>query len=242
MHFRLVRIGSRLRAATEITAACSALMMSCTSIPAYAQTNESADTGTTDETQQEETQPEEDESLPPLAPEGNMTLVDDITSEKTGKQFITVVSKNGNYFYIIIDRDDQGENTVHFLNTVDESDLLALMDDKDAQAILDAEAQEEAEKTAAEQAAKEQAEKEAAEKASQSETTPTVQDKKPINWIPAAVCVMLAGIGVVGFFAIRMKKKTQKTDQQPDPDADYHEDDDGYDLPEEKDNEENREG
>ena len=53
---------------------------------------------------------------------------------------------------------------------------------------------------------------------------------------------MLAGIGVVGFFAIRMKKKTQKTDQQPDPDADYHEDDDGYDLPEEKDNEENREG
>ena len=221
---------------------CSALMMSCTSIPAYAQTNESADTGTTDETQQEETQPEEDESLPPLAPEGNMTLVDDITSEKTGKQFITVVSKNGNYFYIIIDRDDQGDNTVHFLNTVDESDLLALMDDKDAQAILDAEAQEEAEKTAAEQAAKEQAEKEAAEKASQSETTPTVQEKKPINWIPAAVCVMLAGIGVVGFFAIRMKKKTQKTDQQPDPDADYHEDDDGYDLPEEEDNEESTEG
>ena len=128
---------------------CSALMMSCTSIPAYAQTNESTDPGTTEETVQEETQPEEDEDLPPLTPEGNMTLVDDITSEKTGKQFITVVSKNGNYFYIIIDRDDQGENTVHFLNTVDESDLLALMDEKDAQAILDAEAQEEAEKTAA---------------------------------------------------------------------------------------------
>ena len=46
---------------------------------------------------------------------------------------------------------------------------------------------------------------------------------------------MLAGIGVVGFFAIRMKKKTQKTEQQPDPDADYNEDDDGYDLPEETD-------
>lgn len=212
-------------------------MMSCTSIPAYAQTNESADPGTTEEKHQEETQPEEDESLPPLTPEGNMTLVDDITSEKTGKQFITVVSKNGNYFYIIIDRDDQGENTVHFLNTVDESDLLALMDDKDAQAILDAEAQEEAEKTAAEQAAKEQAEKEAAEAASQSETTPEVKERKPINWMPAAVCVMLAGIGVVGFFAIRMKKKTQKTDQQPDPDADYHEDDDGYDLPEDTDDE-----
>ena len=215
---------------------CSALMMSCGSIPAYAQTNEPTESAAPEETQPEETQ-QTDESLPPLTPEGNLTLVDDITSEKTGKQFITVVSKNGNYFYIIIDRDDQGENTVHFLNAVDESDLLALMDDKDAQAILDAEAQEEAEKTAKEHAAQEQAEKQAAETASQSEVTPTVKEKKPINWVPAAVCVMLAGIGVVGFFAIRMKKKTKAAEQVPDPDADYQENDDSYDLPEEPDEE-----
>ena len=37
----------------------------------------------------------------PLAPEGNMTLVDDITGESAGdKQFITVVTKGGNYFYL----------------------------------------------------------------------------------------------------------------------------------------------
>lgn len=215
----------------------SALLMSCGSIPAYAQTNEPTESSAPEEPQQEETKQEEDESLPPLTPEGNMTLVDDITSEKTGKQFITVVSKNGNYFYIIIDRDDQGENTVHFLNAVDESDLLALMDDKDAQAILDAEAQEEAEKTAKEQAAQEQAEKQAAEAASTSDVTPTVKEKKPVNWVPAAVCVMLAGIGVVGFFAIRMKKKTKTSEQAPDPDADYQENDDSYDLPEEPDEE-----
>lgn len=65
-----------------------------------------------------------------LTPDGNLSLIDDIGSAaQTGKQFITVETKSGNVFYLIIDRDDEGEQIVHFLNQVDEADLLALMED-----------------------------------------------------------------------------------------------------------------
>ncbi len=75
-----------------------------------------------------------------FTPDGNLTLIDDFlqtevsASEDTElqeKQFITVQSKNGNYFYLVIDRVGENEN-VYFLNTVDEADLLALMEDVDA--------------------------------------------------------------------------------------------------------------
>ena len=56
----------------------------------------------------------------------NATLVDDFGGNK---QLITVTTKAGNYFYILIDRNDEGENTVHFLNQVDDADLSALLED-----------------------------------------------------------------------------------------------------------------
>ncbi|MCD7902707.1 MAG: DUF4366 domain-containing protein [Oscillospiraceae bacterium] len=78
-----------------------------------------------------------------LTPEGNLTLVDDVLqtdssedgeSELEDKQFITVQSKSGNYFYIIIDRSGDTEN-VYFLNLVDEADLMALMDEENTASV-----------------------------------------------------------------------------------------------------------
>ena len=68
----------------------------------------------------------------PLTPEGNLDLEDDIDGEAAeDKQFIVVQSRNGHYFYIIVDRAEDGENTVHFLNQVDEADLFALIEEEE---------------------------------------------------------------------------------------------------------------
>ena len=70
---------------------------------------------------------EEPEKAPPLTPVGNAALVDDFGGNK---QLITVTTKAGNYFYILIDRANEDKKTaVHFLNQVDEADLMALMED-----------------------------------------------------------------------------------------------------------------
>ncbi|EGT5471844.1 DUF4366 domain-containing protein [Clostridioides difficile] len=97
------------------------LCMGGFSVTAYAQTPE--------ETPPAETAaPEPTPEPQPLTPEGNATLVDDFGGDK---QLITVTTKSGNYFYILVDRAAEVENTVHFLNQVDEADLMALMEDGD---------------------------------------------------------------------------------------------------------------
>ena len=114
-----------------MTALCAALiLMGGFSVPAYAQ-GAATEPPAGDATNDSNVVVEEKEETPPLTPKGNATLVDDYGGNK---QLITVTTKGGNYFYILIDRDDEGENTVHFLNQVDEADLMALMEDGSTEA------------------------------------------------------------------------------------------------------------
>ena len=91
---------------------------------------ETAEPEVTEEPQEETTGGMEPEGQP-LTPEGNATLVDDFYGDK---QLITVTTKAVNNFYILIDRaNEDAETAVHFLNQVDEADLLALMEDGEVQ-------------------------------------------------------------------------------------------------------------
>ena len=65
----------------------------------------------------------------PLTPDGNLEIVDDIVQED--KQFITVTSRSGAEFYIVIDRSRDSDN-VYFLNQVDDVDLFALLEEDSA--------------------------------------------------------------------------------------------------------------
>lgn len=112
-----------------LSALCAALvLMMGLSVTAFAQGTDQ--TPAEDATNDANVVVEETEDSPALTPEGNAALVDDFGGNK---QLITVTTKAGNYFYILIDRANEDKETaVHFLNQVDEADQMALMEDSQA--------------------------------------------------------------------------------------------------------------
>lgn len=107
---------NRLKLAAAVFTAVFAL----SGITAFAQSSEPAEpTQTPAETVIEDNRT--------LTPKGNAQLVDDV-ADNENLQFITVTARDGNVFYFVIDKGANSEN-VYFLNTVDESDLAALIED-----------------------------------------------------------------------------------------------------------------
>ena len=175
-----------------------------------------------------------DETAGALTPEGNLTLVDDYHtdySDGSGQQFITLVSKSGATFYLVIDRNAKGQQTVHFMNLVDEADLLALMEEDAANAYT-------AEKEAAAQAeldrlkAEEEAKKAAEEAAASGEEQPKENKVTKIasGFLGVVVLITLAAGG--GFYAFtKQKQKKQAEKEALDPDANYTEDKGDFEIP-----------
>lgn len=167
-----------------------------------------------------------------LTPSGNLTLVDDIgSSTDEGQQFITLVTKAGNYFYLIIDRNEKGEENVHFLNMVDEADLFALMDEDQVaeyQAAQGAAGTEDIESEASTEDTSTDAEQD-------NVSEPEVTEKKSVNVLPIAFVVIILAACGGGYFYLQTKKK-KAAEQKPDPDADYtDEDEEDYLIPEDDD-------
>ena len=175
-----------------------------------------------------------DETSGALTPEGNLTLVDDYHtdySDGSGQQFITLVSKSGATFYLVIDRNAKGQQTVHFMNLVDEADLLTLMEEDAADAYT-------AEKEAAAQAeqdrlkAEEEAKKAAEEAAASGEEQPKENKVTKIasGFLGVVVLIVLAAGGGFYVFA-KQKQKKQAEKEALDPDANYTEDKGDFEIP-----------
>lgn len=171
----------------------------------------------------------------PITPKGNATLVDDFYGDK---QLITVTTKAGNYYYILIDRANEDKETaVHFLNQVDEADLMALMEDGQS-----------AEKTPAVCNCTEKCEAGAVNtkcevcstdmtgctgKKPEPPKEPTEPEKKePAGLNPAVLLLVLAMMGGAAFayFKFIKGKANHKNNSNPD-DYDYE---DGEELPDEE--------
>ena len=175
-----------------------------------------------------------DETSGALTPEGNLTLVDDYHtsySDGSGQQFITLVSKSGNTFYLVIDRNAKGQQTVHFMNLVDEADLLALMEEEDADAYTaekEAAAQAEQERKQAEEDAKKAAEEAAASGTEQTGGNKVTKYAATFLGVLALVG-LAAGGGIYTFMKQKQKKQAEK--EALDPDANYTEDKGNFEIP-----------
>ena len=191
-----------------------------------------------------------EDGKPPFAftPDGNMTLIDDFLqievpgdeeAEQVEKQFITVQSKNGNTFYIVIDRNGETEN-VYFLNLVDEADLMALMEGEEGEtAVPTCSCTDKcvvgAINTNCEICRTNMSEctgKEPVVEPEPEQPTEPVEEpdeKKSANFLPLII-VLIAGAGGFAVYWFKFRKPKAKTSGTTDlDDYDFGEDDEGYD-------------
>ena len=212
-----------------LLALCVLLLLgSSTSAYAYYNDEESNDGVTVDEvTTTPEPSPVEQEPAPvqepqgQITPDGNLSLLDDLDySARGGLQFMTVTTRSGHVYYIVIDRTANSQN-VYFLNQVDEYDLMSIMSD--------------AEKSQYEQDQKTQEQQRPQNvvpvQPVDDQQSPTPTQKPSQQFSIGSNLTMLAffgGIGllvVLGFYFLKIRPKKNDGDFDEDPDFD---DDEGY--------------
>jgi hypothetical protein len=144
-----------------------------------------------------------------LTPSGNMSLVDNVNeSDKENLDFMTVTSKDGHVFYIVIDHSGNAEN-VYFLNQVDETDLMALMTDEEKKAIEENAGTETDTESAVTPTVKTDSEETDTDQAATSDKQDVVSNAMNNNLIMGVVfgAIGLVLIGAYYFLKIRPKKK-----------------------------------
>lgn len=184
----------------KFAAAVFTAVFALSGMTAFAQSNAPAETPT-------ETVIEDNRTL---TPKGNAQLVDDV-SDNENLQFITVTARNGNVFYFVIDKGAQSEN-VYFLNTVDESDLEALVEQTDKKPTATAKP-EQTENTAETDLTETDKKDNSDTKSEQPE-----QNRQKNNSGLFIILALAAAVGIGGYYykVILPKKKLEQADDLDD--------------------------
>lgn len=157
-----------------------------------------------------------------LTPKGNAQLVDDI-SDNENLQFITVTARDGNVFYFVIDKGAESEN-VYFLNTVDESDLAALVEESDK---TKTETVATPEPTETDSTAESEHKTETPEKSEQPQKETTRNNGFLLVLLLLAGA---AGVGVYYFKVVLPKKKLEQADDIEDFEFEEYDEDEETDI------------
>lgn len=160
-----------------------------------------------------------------LTPEGNLTLVDDIDeAHSEALQYMTVQTKSGNIFYLIVDRSGDEDN-VYFLNMVDESDLMALMDEETQEKFSEA-----MNPTVKEEEKKDDSTLLFSNQDTKEDTEAKDVDKEPVKEKgsnPAGMLIVFIIIGAAvagGYYFFKIKPQREQSDI--DEDMEFYDDED----------------
>lgn len=219
-------VNKKMKKVWMILTLCLTLVFG-SSINAYAYVDESAGAEATTEavaveeelTVDTESEPDEEpteetEDTGAFSEAGNLSLLDDVgTDEAKELEYMTVQTKSGVVFYLVIDRSADTEN-VYFLNQVDAADLMAIMDDAEKQE-YESSLQEEVTEVPE----------------TPVEEEPATEDKPVEEEKPAVQTNNLALFGVIGVIAVAviggyafMKKKAKKEGSDLEEDLEFYDD------------------
>ncbi len=185
---------------SAVMLAMAVMLFSSGKVTAYAYVDETA----AEPAIMEET-PEEIESTP-FSVSGNGDLLDDITDDET-KQFLTVQTKNGNTFFMVIDRSRNAEN-VYMLSLVDENDLAEFIE-------KEPEPEEEKPAVVMELPKTEPVEEE-----------PTAEPEKTGTGMGAVLTMLILGAGAVGggYYYFKIVKPRREEEEAESEDLEFDED------------------
>lgn len=207
-----------------VTAMCSVLMLG-SSMTVFAGGGEDVEEPITEPIYTEQIEAESTEELEtedPVAftPDGNAQLVDEATDEDE-KLFYTFVTKNDNYFYLVIDKAREQDN-VYMLNMIEEDDLLDLIEEQKSEGSVSTGTTESQVSLKTESGVTEETEPESTEPDNKDETESKDNKGNGASSIVIVLLVLLGG-GAAAFYYLKVVKGKKENFNMED-DLDFYDD------------------